>query len=71
MTPVISVVIYWLLCFEQVYNKRIDLLNKGSLGGRLISFALFIINRLIISGGKLINLRRCTLLYIRHNSKFM
>ena len=53
---IVNVVIYWLLCFEQVYNKRIDLLNKGSLGGRLIIFALFIINRLIISGGKLINL---------------
>ena len=47
--------IYWLLCFEQVSNKHIHLLNKGSFGGRCISFPPFIIHRCIISGGKLIH----------------
>ena len=47
--------IYWLLCFEQVSNKHIHLLNKGSFGGRCISFPSFIIHRCIISGGKLIH----------------
>ena len=47
--------IYWLLCFEQVSNEHIHLLNKGSFGGRCISFPPFIIHRCIISGGKLIH----------------
>ena len=51
----ITDIIYWLLCFEQVSNKHIHLLNKGSFGGRCISFPPFIIHRCIISGGKLIH----------------
>ena len=51
----IKILIYWLLCFEQVSNKHIHLLNKGRSGGRCISFPPFIIHRCIISGGKLIN----------------
>ena len=40
-----SDIIYWLLCFEQVSNKHIHLLNKGSFGWRCISFPPFIIHR--------------------------
>ena len=47
----ITELIYWLFCFEQVSNKHIHLLNKGSFGGRCISFPPFIIHvhRCIIS----------------------
>ena len=48
--------IYWLLCFEQVSNKHTHLFNKGSFDRRCISFAPFIRNRSIISGGKVISL---------------
>ena len=39
--------IYWLLCFEQVYNQLINLPNKGIFGGRFISFAPLVIDRCI------------------------
>ena len=40
-------IIYWLLCFEQVYNQLINLPNKGIFGGRFISFAPLVIDRCI------------------------
>ena len=43
----ISKIIYWLLCFEQVYNQLINLPNKGIFGGRFISFAPLVIDRCI------------------------
>ena len=39
--------IYWLLCFEQVYNQLINLPNKGIFGGRFISFAPLVIDQSI------------------------
>ena len=43
----LSLIIYWLLCFEQVYNQLINLPNKGIFGGRFISFAPLVIDRCI------------------------